>query len=239
MSARGRIWTESLLCAAVLLAPLPASSARVHLQTLGGGSLTGEILRFEENAVSIGIGTRPPRKEVSVPLTSIASVDLPETAALLENPAAVLHLAPLFPFASPALRASLLEGAQHLAENGLWMPCHTWLQAIDGVSFDPPERTRLRLTRARALHALGLYSALKEELTALNEAISPLEAPRVLCLLNAEALLRDTHLEKALYWAQLPSLRLPTESDPHLQQLVESLERQIRASAGSLPHSHR
>lgn len=222
------LFGKGLLSAAILLAQLTAFSLEVRLQTRHGGALSGEILRFEDNAVTIGIGTAPPRKEVSVPLDSIQGVDLP-TADLMRNPSRVLHLAPLFPYASEALRQGLLEGARHLAGNGLWMECHTWLEALEGVGFTAPERLLLGLTRARALHALGLHTALKTELTRLNGAISPIDAPLALCILNAEARLRDTELEKALYWAQLPALRLPTHVDPYLQDLAECLERQLGA----------
>lgn len=231
MTHPGQHSARRLLTTGMLLAPALIPGVELSFQTVGGGSVTGEVLHIEEAVVTIRIDRSTPRMEVSLPLSSIKGVDLAGPSALPDDPAAVLHLGPLFPKAGPALLKALLEGALQLAGREQWMECHRWLEALEEVPFDAPQRTLLRLARARALNGLGLYDALEKELAWLNGHIVPLQAPLELCLLNTEARLREGDLEQALFWAQLPSLRLPARSDPALRALLRALEHRDPASA--------
>jgi hypothetical protein len=213
----------TLVSTLAALLPCLATAGEVRLLTTGGGVLNGDILHLDQTTLTIGINNTTPRRQVVIPIETIESMELTKNEALLLDPTSFLHLAPLFQYASPALAADLMRAATVLAEKERWITCQTWLDALEILPLGEADRAALTLIRAQALHALGLNSALQQILAALNEHFPPLLAPLSLCLLNAKSRRDNGQIEAARFWATLPGLRLPVQSDPHLDRLLQSL----------------
>jgi hypothetical protein len=198
----------------LLLAPFSALCFDVSLKTNSGLQLRGTIQHLATDEISIAPAEDHFSSQITFSIASLKAVEFLDAKLLMDAPQSYLYLSPLFRFATEPSTKLLFQAAEQLLHNEKWMDALAWLNALQPLPApDSSTAIRLALLRCRALSQLGLQDTLREELRKLNEAVSPIEAPRELCHLNAQWLEANGHPIAAIFWKRLPSLRFGDASN--------------------------
>jgi hypothetical protein len=201
-----------------------------------GSSSTGMEFRGElEGVTGDALLVREPGShsslQIGIPFSSLEALaislpDIPDasTDSDLES------LLPVLPLMDPASWESLLTYLNRRGDRGDWTDVYVWTRRLETALTSPALLRRIRLLKARSLHALGLYRQLEQELASLGELIPPVEAPPLYCWLQASLLVRRDAFPEAGYWARLPFLKIPVPREPVMDRLAElgaEIEKQI------------
>lgn len=160
--------------------------------------------------------------QIGIPFSSLESLVI----SLPDNPGASTNrdlesLLPVLSALDLTSRESLLAYLDRRGDRGDWTDVYVWTRRLETVGTRPALLGRIRLLKARSLHALGLYRQLEEELASLGELIAPVEAPPLYCWLQASLLVRRDAFPEARYWARLPFLKIPVPREPVMDRLAE------------------
>lgn len=220
----------------LLLLGLPATAdLPLSGRTRGGMEFSGRLAGATVDALHILPPESPESSLIGIPTDSIESLTIP----FPDPPSSrfgdeIERLLPLLHLWDRPSREALLAWAGSLPAAGDWARLHLWTTALARSAPEGALRQRAALLKARSLHEIGLFIQLDEELETLNKAVSPLEAPILLCWLNAHRARARGETEQASFWARLPALRIPVASGSlaeQLQAFLTSLESLPAASS--------
>ncbi|MFO7724271.1 MAG: hypothetical protein R6V45_01875 [Oceanipulchritudo sp.] len=202
---------------------LPAGAdLNVSGHTRGGMEFTGRLAGTGDRMLHILPPENPEISLLGIPTESLESLTVP----FPDSPSArfqdeLERLLPLLPFWDRSSRESLLAWADSLQALDDWPRLYLWTSHLADSAPEDGLRHRALLLKARALYELGLFIQLDKELERINRAFSPLEAPLLLCWLNAHRARDHGDDQQARFWARLPALRIPVASGPLAEQLRE------------------
>ncbi|HKJ90552.1 MAG TPA: hypothetical protein VJ960_05430, partial [Oceanipulchritudo sp.] len=204
-------------------------------RTRGGMEFSGRLAGATADALQILPPDSPESSLLGIPTDAIESLTIlfpdPPSPRFEDH---IERLLPLLYLWDRPSREALLAWMDSLPAAGDWPRLHLWTTALAGSATEDALRQRAALLKARSLHELGLFIQLDEELEPLNKAVPPLEAPALLCWLNAHRARARGDTEQARFWARLPALRIPVASGSvaeQLQAFLPSLEALPAASS--------
>lgn len=183
-------------------------------QTVSGMEFSGRIRSIQSGVLHLSSPDGGRDLAIGIPMDSLAfaRIDIrkPHDADLANRLETVV---PLLPALDQQTRAALLEWIRSLGEAGDWPGVYLWAGRLMKAGEYPEIRNAAALLEAQALHKMGLHRELGLKLASLNEGIEPLEAPPLLCRLNAAFWKQEGDPEKAIFWKELPRLQIPSHTD--------------------------
>ena len=224
---------------AIVLLALPAcADLQLSGRTRGGMVFSGQLAGATTRMLHILPPDSPGSSLLGIPTQSLEFLSVPfpdPPSPRFEE--ALERLLPLLSFWDRASRESLLVWAEFLLTSGDWPRLHLWSTELAAATPEADLQAQAALFKARALHELGLFIQLDEELLSLNERFSPLQAPLLLCWLNAHRARARGETEEARFWARLPVLRIPVPTGPLAAQLQAFLNSPALSEPSLSPHS--
>lgn len=197
---------------------------RIHLVTQSHNEIShdGIFIEANDNYLTLAPSGAANNARIHIPVNSIRSVSwIPQP-----NPSAQLwdHLSrsqsiwQLFDLPSTNF---LIAEIETLASAGNWAGGYHHVESLLRHHLHADQRLRLTILKAWFLFEMGLHQAAANEVEKLTQSVPLLETPLRLSWLGARMALVSGDEAKALRWAALPFLQIPTPKDPLVDDLLQ------------------
>lgn len=197
----------------------------VRGETEAGMAFHGTLISLSATTMRIQPQEGRDFAQMGIPIEAIRSLGfaLPTPPSSTER-RALEELGLLLDRFDEATVKGLLDWLDTQVAEGAWVDIYRLAERLSAHPVQGPQQIRARLLKARCLYELGLATRLESELAALNATVPLLEAPPLLCWLNAQLSLTRNRPEEARFWARLPHLQIPSRSDPLARELADLAE---------------
>jgi hypothetical protein len=177
--------------------------------THGGMIFSGQLNRVQNGFIEFTSTSGSQPQQMGIPFSQVKSIQLPNDAL---DPELLIKLEPfltLLPLFDVHAHGTLITHLESLAKEAEWAPLYRWTGYLQHIPAIDIRTTRIATLRAWALMEMGFSKQAGELLTSLESSMDPLDASALYCLLRAQVAIEENLPEEALYWASLPSLRIP------------------------------
>lgn len=209
------------------LIPLKVSGLMMVVQTSSGMHLQGELVSVRGKQLTITTTGQSSRETIGIPLEGISAIQVPESRFDQAYDPLPKNLIPYLDFTT---QGKFLKWIEDLGQEGHWVKAWEWAGFMEEASRSREIKLRSSLIKAHGLYEMKLYGELAIALENLNGKFDPLNAPELLCWLNAVSEFDRDNKASALFWAELPALRVGPP-DPEIaencRQLAASIRHQI------------
>jgi hypothetical protein len=199
-----------------------------------GMKFAGELLTVHDNRLLLRDQASTHTHHLALSLQDIKELWLPAGTTPEQLASVIEQWLPLLPLWDPPTFARLVDAVRQATREKDWATVHALSSRLVEVFPDRESAFGLKQLRVWALFEMGLLQSARVEVQELAKAIDPLEAPARLCWLMA-------HLEvdpiKALAWARLPALQIPSLKGPVAREL-EALAIEMQSITSSSPHAN-